>query len=566
MKTTQHRYLVLLLLLSISFGSCNFLDFDETNGLKTKEDMYKYFNSTESMLTHVYSFMPQDFGAVDGAMRDCASDDAEFANVAGNIKNLTNGGWSPTKTVDTSWNLYTGIRAANSFLSELKNVDFSRYQYEPNYKHWMRKLEQFPEEAKVLRAHYFFELARRYGDIAMPLTVLSSEEANAIPKTKFNDVIEFIIKECDEAATVLPDSYEGEFGKQTGRVTKGFAQAVKSKALLYAASKLHNSTMDPELWKRSAKAAHDIIEGNIYQLDKDVFEKTTTSKEVIMLRMNEENRNFELNNFPIRFTEGSRTGNVATATFPTQNLVDAFRTKNGHSVVLTDKGWMTDDASFDSKRPYENRDSRFYRTVLANGMKFKDKIIESYIGGLDDVAITAGGTPTGYFLRKYIQESTSFTPDNVVSKKHHWIVYRYAETLLTYAESMANAYPSDMSYVDSELSKSALWALNEVRKNANMPDVQNCSYDEFMQLLRDEWRVEFAFEDHRFWDIRRWKIGDTTQRVIMGVKVLKNVEGSFEFAKTVLKSRVWKDAMYLYPLPQEEIFKNKNLNPQNIGW
>ena len=106
------------LFLAISFSlvsSCNYLDFDETSGLRTKEDIYRY--------------MPQDFGSLDGAMRDCASDDAEYAYIGAAVQDFNNGNWSSLNTHDNAWGLYNAIRAANGFLVEIENVDFSDYQY-----------------------------------------------------------------------------------------------------------------------------------------------------------------------------------------------------------------------------------------------------------------------------------------------------------------------------------------------------------------------------------------------------------------------------------------------------
>ena len=102
------KYILLTILSSLVFASCNYLDFDETNNLKTKEDMYKYFGTSKSMLTHVYSYMPQGYQlfATSGgiftedrySMRDCASDDGEFGAYADNIQNTNNGNWSPIKS------------------------------------------------------------------------------------------------------------------------------------------------------------------------------------------------------------------------------------------------------------------------------------------------------------------------------------------------------------------------------------------------------------------------------------------------------------------------------------
>ena len=472
------------------------------------------------MLTNVYSYMPKDLGTVSGAMRDAACDDAEYGNTSGKIQYFNNGSWSAVNTVDNAWGLYAGIRAANAFIRDIETLDLSRYEYNGQYQNWLKKLAFFPYEARVLRAHYFFELARRYGDIAMPLEVLDAQGANTIAKTPFDKVIEFIAAECDECAENLPESYKNQPGQQIGRVTRGFALAVKSKALLYAASPLHNPDGDNARWLASAKAALDIINSGAYVLEKTESANNIASKETVMMVIGTDNSNFELNNFPIRFTEGKRS--EATATFPSQNLVDAFETVNGYSVTLTDIGWKSDDPDFDPAYPYSGRDPRFYRSVLANGMSFKGSVIEVWEGGRDCQEVISGGTPTGYFLRKYIQETTSFVPDKLVTNKHHWIVYRYAETLLTYAESMANAFPENMDYTDADFPYSALWALNQVRINAGMPEIPACGYDEFITRLRNEWRVEFAFEDHRFWDVRRWKIGAETQRELRGVNLRKN--------------------------------------------
>ena len=109
-------------------------------------------------------------------------------------------------------------------------------------------------------------------------------------------------------------------------------------------------------------------------------------------------------------------------------------------------------------------------------------------------------------------------------------------------------------------------ALNEVRRNAGMPDISISDPDEFMKALQNEWRVEFAFEDHRFWDIRRWQIAENTQKELYGVSIEQATDGTLKFQRTLYKSRKWNQRMYLYPIPQSELFKNVNLNPQNTGW
>lgn len=557
----------LFYILSVAFlaAGCNFLDFDESSSDYSRDDMYLTYSNIQKMLTNIYGYMPnKNIYDVSSALRDCGSDDAEYGDPDASVQRFTNGTWSALNTVDDKWStMYSGIRSANEFLESIKTVDLSMYQYETKYQRWLEHLKYYPYQAKVLRAYYFFELARRYGDIPMPMTMLTAEEANAIAKTPFDEVINFIVSECDESAANLPDTYVGLLDDEVGRVTRGFALAVKTKALLYAASPLHNPSGDKSKWEKAAAAAKEIIDLGIYKLDPDETANNYTSQEVIFAIMRSESSSFELYNFPVRFTEGQRT--YLAGNYPTQNLVDAFQTANGYDITLGSNGWQTADPDFDVTRPYEGRDPRFARAILADGMSFKGSTIETFVGGKDYSATRNDlGSPTGYYLRRYIQESTSFVPENTVSNKHQWIVYRYAEVLLTYAEAL-NEYLGNPATTGGEFSLSALEALNMVRANAGMPEVTAASQSDFREAVRREWRVEFAFEDHRFWDVRRWDIGQATQGQIDGVEITRT-GGKSEYKRMTVETRTWSARQNLFPIPQSELFCNPNLNPQNTGW
>ena len=559
------KKLFYILSVAVLAAGCNFLDFDESSSDYSREDMYLTYSNIQKMLTNIYGYMPnKNIYDVSDAMRDCGSDDAEYGDPDASVQRFTNGTWSSLNTVDDKWStMYSGIRSANEFLESIKTVDLSMYQYETKYQRWLEHLQYYPYQARVLRAYYFFELARRYGDIPMPLTMLTAEEANMIVKTPFDDVIDFIVSECDESAKNLPDTYVGLLDDEVGRVTRGFALAVKTKALLYAASPLHNPSGDKSKWEKAAAAAKEIMDLNIYQLDPDEKANNSTSQEVIFAIMRSESTSFELYNFPVRFTEGQRT--YIAGNYPTQNLVDAFQTANGYDITLGANGWQTSDPDFDVTKPYEGRDPRFARAILADGMTFKGSTIETFVGGKDYSATRNDlGSPTGYYLRRYIQESTSFTPENTVTNKHQWIVYRYAEALLTYAEAL-NEYLGDPTTTGGAFSISALDALNMVRANAGMPDVKATSQSDFREAVRREWRVEFAFEDHRFWDVRRWDIGQATQGQIDGVEITRS-GGKSNYKRVTVETRTWSARQNLFPIPQSELFCNTNLNPQNTGW
>ena len=557
------KKLIYILSAFILAASCSVLDFDESSSQYSRDDMYKTYSNIQKMLTNIYGYMPnKDIADVSSALRDCGSDDAEYADPEASVQRFTNGNWSPIQTVDDKWSLYYGIRSANEFLESIETVDLSMYQYDTKYQRWLEHLAYYPYEARVLRAYYFFELARRYGDIAMPLTMLTAEQANSIGKTPFDEVIDFIVSECDACAPNLPATYVGLLDDEIGRVTNGFALAVKAKALLYAASPLHNPSGDKAKWKKAAEAAKAIIDLNQYKLDKAEKANNYLSQEVIFAIARSESQSFEKNNFPVRFTEGQRTSMAGT--FPTQNLVDAFETKGGYDITLAADGWHTSDPAFDITKPYENRDPRFARAVLANGMSFKGSAIETFVGGKDYSATRSElGTPTGYYLRRYIQESTSFTPEASVTNKHQWIVYRYAEALLSYAEAV-NEYLGSPSATDGTFTLSALDAINQVRANADMPDVEATTQAAFRDAVRREWRVEFAFEDHRFWDVRRWKIGQNVMNQIDGVEIVKN-GSNLSYSRKMVETRTWSEKMNLYPIPQAETFNNPNLT-QNTGW
>ena len=565
------KKLVYILSAFILAVSCSALDFDESSSQYTRDDMYKTYSNIQKMLTNIYGYLPnKDIADVSSALRSCGSDDAEYADPESSVQRFTNGNWTPLQTVDDKWSLYYGVRSANEFLTHFvlneetgwldATFDLSMYQYDAKYSKWLEHIKYYPYQAKVLRAYFFFELARRYGDIAMPLTMLTAEEANAIAKTPFDEVIDFIVSECDDAAAHLPTTYSGMLDNEIGRITNGFALAVKTKALLYAASPLFNPSGDKAKWQKAAQAAKEIMQLNQYILDPADKANNGSSPEVIFAISRSESQSFEKYNFPVRFTEGERTSMAGS--FPSQSLVDAFQTVNGYDITLGANGWQTSDPAFDVTKPYENRDPRFARAILANGMAFKGSTIETFVGGRDYSA-TRGelGTVTGYYLRRYIQESTSFTPESTVSNKHQWIVYRYAEAILTFAEAANEALGSP---TDASLGMSALDALNMVRTNAGMPPVNATTQDAFRKAVQREWRVEFAFEDHRFWDIRRWKIASSVMDKLEGVEIVKS-GNAYVYSRKTVESRTWSDKMYLYPIPQAETFNNPNLT-QNSGW
>lgn len=542
---------ILPVLLAGSFlASCDFLAFDESIG-KTHDEVYSTFDNQKSVVANVYSYLPQDFGVMDNALRESATDNAVYVWNTSSVYKIYDNKWASTNTVDDVWgNMYKGIRAANSFLENYDEDLLRRLSLNEDYKEEMEQYRMYPYEVRALRAFYYFELAKRYGDVPMVKRTLDMDEVNSLTRTPFAEVISFIEDECTEVAQELPVSQK-DFYEETGRVTKGMALALKSRALLYAASPLHNPSGDQDLWRKAAVAAHDVIEMNVYSLpliDDDPLysengaNEVLASPQLIFERRNGDSNSFELNNLPIGIYEG-QSGNT-----PTQNLVDAYE-------MVTGEPFSWDNPEH-AAAPYENRDPRFYKTIVYHGSEIMGETVDVSEGGANGLP-QDGATETGYYLRKYINESISLDPNNTTSKAHHFIIFRYAEILLNYAEAAAELVGPDA--VPEGCTLTAREALNQVRTAAGMPAVDDTG-DAFMTRLRNERRVELAFEDHRFWDIRRWKIGDVVEDVY-GVKV----SSTGEYTRYLVRNRVWEDKMYLYPISKSELNKNPGLG-QNEGW
>lgn len=544
----------------LALNGCDYLDYDETTG-RTQEEAYSYFDNMNSLVANIYSVLPVDFGRVSDAMMESATDNSVYTWENNSIYYLTNGTWSPLKRVDDGWAFWTGIRSANSFLENYDPEVLKRFEYNEDYADMMAKVSKFSYEVRFLRAFYLFELAKRYGNIPLVTRTYTQEEINSIEKTPFVEVIDYIAKECSEIALELPAD-QSEVRNETGRVTKGAALALKSRALLYAASALHNPDNDPTRWEAAAKAAYEVIAMGKYQLpkitadelysDKGGHEVLKSKQLIFERRATGKTNDFESRNEPMGY-ESAEGGNT-----PTQNLVDAYELKDG-TPFSWDNPVHVSNIYYDAEGK-QTRDPRLYLNILTNGATWLKQTVETFEGGKNK--ILDGSTKTGYYLRKYMNPSVSLDPDKPNKLEHHYILFRYAEILLNYAEAMNEWKGPDAMAEGCPLT--AREALNQVRNSADMKAV-TATGTEFTEKVRNERRIELAFEGHRFYDIRRWKIAGTDEvRNIYGVKITGS-DGSFSYEKVLLRQMHWDDKMYLFPYPQNEVYMNPNLT-QNPGW
>lgn len=546
-------FILCSLLLPVWTGCKKSLDYNETS-FYNETAVFESPSLSKAFLTTIYSYLPTDFNEIDGAMRASASDDAVHVWDLSAIKRFNDGSWNALQPLDEQWGrMYSGIRAATLFLKKSEGQTFEDTRYNENYPQIMAQYNLYKYEARFLRAFFYLELIKRYGDVPLITTILTPEEANAVTRTPFDEVVKYIVAECNDIIPHLPERYNGLPASETGRATKGAAMALKARTLLYAASPLNNPSNNNAKWVAAAQAAKEVMDLQVYSLEgnySDIVNNINSSELILETRQAFSNA-FEVANTAVGFQGGN------TGTCPTENLVESYEMQ-ATGLKINENG-----SGYDAANPYEGRDPRFYATILYNGATWKNQEIEVWHGGFNG-APNERATKTGYYLKKYLIESISLNPVNPTSQQHTWVIFRLGDIILNYAEAMNEAYGPD-ALGAGNLQMSATDAVNLVRARANMPGfAAGMSQDDFREKLRNERRVELAFEDSRFWDIRRWKIGKNTTD-IYGVNVTKNNGGTLSYARKLVEKRVWNERMNLYPIAQSEIFINGNL-VQNTDW
>lgn len=524
-------------------------------------------NGVKNLVFDVYAQMPSEFKDDiygNGAMLASATDEAEFALSYSQIHNYFNGGWTPSTPFSNTWDVaYRAITQANMYLERIDKIDLSDYEYDPNYQTMVQQFEIFPYELRFLRAYFYFELVRAYGDVPLVTVTLTNAQANSVERTNADDVFEFIVDECDAVAEYLPVSYNDIPGQEIGRATRGAALGLKARALLYQASPLFNTAGDKERWKKAAAASSVIIRNAAlwgYRLSTYAGlwgHDTFTNPEFLFVLGTQADNTFEKNNYPVGVENGN-SGNC-----PTQSLVDAYEYQ---ADGMTFKQKHPGSVNLTSENPYAGLDPRFELTVVKNGDLWPSNTtqqlpIETYYGGFN-AAPKYGATTTGYYLKKFVDGSCITTTNNPTTTRHNWIVMRLAEFYLNYAEAMYNYYGN--ADAQGEFGMSANEAINVLR---NRPDIMMPEFKgnaDFEERYMRERMVELAFEGHRFWDVRRWKKGAEFFGKVDIANITLDANGDFILNRAV-KTRQWNDKYYLYPIPQSERQKNANLT-QNPNW
>ena len=588
MKNYKNKILIGIGLITLVAAACRKSEkfpVDKVSGIYVFDSRDSAGTNALKYLLNIYSVLKNGHNRVGGDYLDAASDDAVSASPGGQVTVLATDGygaidlpadenvWSSQNSTNTA-NYWNGIRTANEFMAGVGVVPVKDF-VAPNGKVngiGVSTRYIWRNEARLLRAYFYFELVKRFGGVPLLGDKIYNVNDNiALPRNSFADCISYIVSECDKATDSLITVPLLNPAQDNYRITQGAALALKAKVLLYAASPAFNSpsgansnpltgypTYSASRWQLAATAASKIMAMGNYSLDpsfKNIF-LTQNDPEVIMLRMANNtgpSNNVEANNGPVGFSSAVAQGR----TNPTQQLVDAYPMNNGLPISDPNSG-------YDVNNPYKNRDPRFAATILYNGAPWLGTSLQTYVGGVSNPG-NGQGTLTSYYMCKFMGPQTG---SNFQSHDEDWVIFRYAEIKLDFAEARNETDgPVDSVYQQ----------LKDLRIRAGILPGADNSYglaagmtkDQMRAVIQNERRIEMAFEEQRYFDIRRWGIASTVMnQPLMGLSIT-NSNGNLTYNPIqVLQPKFVAPKMNVYPIPYDEVLKNPAIGQahQNPGW
>lgn len=573
---------ILTITLFLHASSCNtdFLNVEPQDRL-TDAAVWSDPNLVEAFVNEMYRGLNHGIREL---MAGSLADESHFIHNYGSSQvvqsNLTPsdiGAWNRGDFAEFRWiELYQRIRQVNMFFENIDNVTFDNEE-------WRDRLKG---EAHFLRGYFYHNLVRLHGGVPIIEKTFTLDDDFLVKRNTLEESIQFIVNEADAAAALLPVTHESE---DIGRATKGAALALKSRMLLYAASDLYNDASwaggygNPELisyttgdrtsrWQAAKEAAKAVIDLNAYSLeDTDNPQEDYTnlflmkdSEEAIFSRYFIKSRGWEDGALP-GLANGPNGYHNWGGNTPIQELVDDYQ--------------LTDGSDFDwnnpahAAAPYENRDPRFYASILYDQAPWRPRpadtkemdpegkiIIRSVEGpagvwtpGLDTrngpIEDWNGGY-SGYYLRKFIDPSVEHEYAAAGGNQEApWHYFRLGEIYLNYAEACLGLGEED----------EAKTYINMIRDRAGMPDITSTG-QELIDDYQNERRIELAFEQHRYFDVRRWMIApEVLNRDASGIIIQDPASGPVKYEVSSVQERAWNDKLYWLPILQDEMNRNENL-------
>ena len=539
------KKIIYILVAILALNSCDVLDMkplDKVSDADVWEDsalIELYVNASYNSINHEFS----------QHMLSDASDETYCIHNWANFWVIQKGEMTSDNVTGISekinyWkSAYSNIRTINVFFDRIDDAPV-----ETDLKNRMKG------EMKFIRAWIYANLIWRYGDVPLITDLFELNQDYKVKRDSYSDCVDFITKELDEAMTWLPAKSSSE---TLGRATGDACKALKARVLLYAASEQNNPSHSKEKWEAAAEATKAVLDagyslGNDYQ---SVF--LEDNDEIIFARYFT-----QANSTDFMLFNGRNGSNGWTGENPTQNLVNAYEMTNGELPYLNEELPLKINpaSGYDESNPYAGRDPRLDASILHDGSMWAGRETETWHGGLDSPESSIGSwnaSKTAYAFKKFMVESIPPSGSSV-KPENPWIFFRLAEFHLNYAEIMYELGNEEQAreYVNKV----------RARQSVNMPPV-TASGEKLRDKIRNERRVELAFEGHRFFDVRRWCIADETEnRDLLAMNIQKQADGTKTYEVTMLLKRSFLEQHKLVPIPRTEIDKSEGSLVQNPGY
>ena len=533
-----NKILVSALVMALSFYSCDYLDVPPINIIQDDAIFNSESGITSYMTTLYYDLPIEDFRYTQQGFNVSGKGQGRLPNVSGeamcsssdDISTIGDGTWWGC------WD-YGKIRRVNYFL---KNFP----AYKSNFQNTVLA-DAWMGEAHFIRAYCYFAMVKRYGGVPIlrePQEYVGDIESLKVPRDTEKACYDFIAEDLDEAFRLLPDNEE-ILGK--GRATKYAALALKSRAMLYAGSIARYGTVDlnglvgidkalaNDYFELAYKAVKELEKSKRFSLYRKNSDKEKNFAELFLAEDSPENifckyfrRNVNAHGWDVYFVPYQYRGNGFSSNMnPTLEFVEMFEHKDGTPANFAERAKNTyfDDPS----ELFQNMDARFGGSIIypnaifkgepcsiqkgliiedgskkENATNYEEAVYTANDGQVYHIVGKSGsgnysGNMTGFFMRKYLNENMPQSEVIENYSEQHWIEFRYAEALLNGAEAAVE--------MGQHLDDALLW-INDIRSRA---DIKQLSLSDLtVDKVRHERRIELAFENHTYWDLRRWRIAD----------------------------------------------------------
>ncbi|MBY5957197.1 RagB/SusD family nutrient uptake outer membrane protein [Membranicola marinus] len=537
-----HQYIIkigVVISFSLMLFSCDeFLTIEPTTQVGD-ETLWSNEGNADLFLNNIYSGLPGSFTTHDPP--ENWSDNSMSAHSWGYSTTTIKTAIYTADDAPSQWGHYNDIRKANLFIAKVNAGKLSD--------DWKTKRLG---EARFLRAYFYMLLWTHHGGVPIITDVLNlSEQGDEVFRARntAEETYQFIVDELTAIEMDLPVNAEA------GRASRGAALSLKGWCELIWASPYYNNTNDKSKWAKAAESYKKVIDLQVYDLfpnyNEQFMEGNNWNKETI----------FAKSYLGGTSLGGSREGLQGpwivggtqlswSGVDPSQELVDEYFMANGLPIDHPDSG-------YDPQNPYANREKRFYESIIYDGSIWvgSEMVMKQGVGSRNetDLASKNESTNTGYYIRKGLNPAYAVNGPNRLNSANY-IIFRFAEVLLGYAEAKNEAVGPDESVYE---------AINLVRARVDLPPLKDgLTQDEMRKAIYQERRVELAFEDKRYFDLLRLKLAEKNLNGHMQAMLIEKVgeDWVYKVIPATQGEMIFNpEKNYLFPIPQSAIDRNPNL-------